>query len=1015
MRAAAAGRAPWGVVKGVFCGLLAKMGTHRVSLRAFNEYLHVCQLALPPAAALLEMLAGLRWMAQAGTIDNDTVDGRAPHILPDAATLNTLTFESTQKAGTVGGDTGDGSAPHILPDAATLPEMLAGLRWMAQAGTIGGDTVDGDSNDGTVDNGAPHILPDAATLNTLMPAMRRADRAAAGLLLYELLVGGKEEGRKEDRDLPVGREEDKRVDGEGDGEEGVGGEREGRKSGGGLTRLTLGDWAEFGRTGRLRVLERQLQGMEERSKAKASTPSQSPKSTKGALKADAHMCSAALSACRRRGLWWEADAVWALMERRGIRPTPACLTTMVSVMARAGKSERAQQVVERAQAAGVAVQQQTANALLDALASTGDVRRTAALFSRLFLPSGNFSLLMDSPKKGLRPSLQADTFSFNALLKAHARRLQTVGAVQTVQSVQSMAQPPNLQPRFGNGVRLGNQTCLEAAAAGPEVVMLSSEAAGPEAGNLGSEAAGSEAIGLGATSEESQEGEVSSMGMGAWKEQQEAGSDSGDAKGKASKDVNGWAVQGPVEVFEAPQKSAQEEGGSSRGMGAWKQQQEAGSGSGDANGKWGSDVNGWAEQGPVEVFKAMQRMGIAIDEYSISLYAPSLEALRDADEASSLLDIITSHGYHSSRFFPLWCSHIVGACVGRGGEGEAGREDVRRGMEVYGRMRGIEREEDGALEKVIWTLLRACEEVGLWQEAKQLLEDYRTLRQTLQANAPRFPTRAKSPLTPVSIIMPIHNAEPFLQEAIDSIRAQSYKGLMELVVFDDGPSTDQSRAILEANRSALAARGIALKIVEEQTDAVAREERTDAAALDKRTDPPAIDSCHDDKESAENCQYTDNKSCGVDGGCGGDGHNGSGDYDGSSGYNGFGDLQLVETTVIALTWFCSRQVFDASGPFDERGPGTPDDLMFFHQHLGNGGWLGKVPQPLVTYRFHSASVTGSRGCPWESIWLQRVNHLEARLLSGPGSSRWSEFTIWNAGKEGRRLYRSLTLSNQAKV
>lgn len=29
--------------------------------------------------------------------------------------------------------------------------------------------------------------------------------------------------------------------------------------------------------------------------------------------------------------------------------------------------------------------------------------------------------------------------------------------------------------------------------------------------------------------------------------------------------------------------------------------------------------------------------------------------------------------------------------------------------------------------------------------------------------------------------------------------------------------------------------------------------------------------------------------------------------------------------------------------------------------------------------------------------------------------KWKRFTIWNAGKQGRRLYRSLTPENQAKV
>ncbi|CAI5469442.1 unnamed protein product [Closterium sp. Yama58-4] len=825
--------------------------------------------------------------------------------------------------------------------------------WMAQAATIDG----GDNNGGTVHGGAPHMLPDAATLNTLMPAMRRADRAAAGILLYDLLTGREEEEEESfERDVLVRGKGDRKRDGElaergkGEGNEGGGGEREGRKRGR-LTRLTLGDWAEFGRTGRLLVLERQLQEMEEGSKAKAvrrgekvvrkgergwdeeekgvrellglleagrvvthewiqkhqgparisgsqpdyrgrsvgsgsggsgsigsgddsacrtagtedelitnlrresayngvlsegvdwqgrvcvkpdcvtvtevilakvalgqdegalevfweavggreggmgggggergkgegggnegrmiggggkgsrgrkrervgplmsslSTQStQSTQSTKRSIKADAHMCSAALSACRRRGLWWEADAVWAFMERRGagtgveeragrgsdrertgstqqwsstqlmrslppplfphpllslpLLPFPtfpsqnpphnltgmvavmaragkseraqqevesaqaagvalqqqtanalldalaftyrgSCLTGMVAVMARAGRSERAEQVVGRAQAAGVFLQQQTANALLDALASTGDVRRTAALFSRLFLPSGNFSPPMDSQQKGLRlrPSslqadafssgkgrrkagLQADTFSFNALLKAHARRLQPVGAVQTVQlmpsveSVQTMvmlggptdnAKGDTKGSNEGDSRRMGDSSSL--------IASLLKE------GTIRNQ-------GSGVTSVESQEEEFSSMGMRAGKEQQEAESDSGDAKGKANKDVNGWAAQGPVEVF-----------GAMQGMGI--------------------PIDEYTISGPVQVFGSMQGMGIAIDEYTIS----------------------------------------VRACVGRGGEGEAGREDVRRGMEVYGKMRKVEREEDGALEKVIWTLLRACE------------------------------------------------------------------------------------------------------------------------------------------------------------------------------------------------------------------------------------------------------------------------------------------------------------------
>ena len=46
----------------------------------------------------------------------------------------------------------------------------------------------------------------------------------------------------------------------------------------------------------------------------------------------------------------------------------------------------------------------------------------------------------------------------------------------------------------------------------------------------------------------------------------------------------------------------------------------------------------------------------------------------------------------------------------------------------------------------------------------------------------------------------------------------------------------------------------------------------------------------------------------------------------------------------------------------------------------------------------------------ETIWKHRVEFLQKQLLS-----KWDSFTIWNAGKQGRKLYRSLTAENQSKV
>lgn len=44
------------------------------------------------------------------------------------------------------------------------------------------------------------------------------------------------------------------------------------------------------------------------------------------------------------------------------------------------------------------------------------------------------------------------------------------------------------------------------------------------------------------------------------------------------------------------------------------------------------------------------------------------------------------------------------------------------------------------------------------------------------------------------------------------------------------------------------------------------------------------------------------------------------------------------------------------------------------------------------------------------IWNIRLQHFEEHVLP-----KWQSFTIWNAGKQGRRFYRSLKTENRKKV
>ncbi|XP_034799110.1 UDP-GlcNAc:betaGal beta-1,3-N-acetylglucosaminyltransferase-like protein 1 isoform X4 [Pan paniscus] len=247
----------------------------------------------------------------------------------------------------------------------------------------------------------------------------------------------------------------------------------------------------------------------------------------------------------------------------------------------------------------------------------------------------------------------------------------------------------------------------------------------------------------------------------------------------------------------------------------------------------------------------------------------------------------------------------------------------------------------------------------------------------------------------VSIILPVHNAEPWLDECLRSVLQQDFEGTMELSVFNDA-SKDKSGAIIEKWRVKLEDSGVHVIIGGHDSpsprgvgyaknQAVAQSSGSYLCFLDSiigcrvRRDPP---------NSTE--RYT-------------------------RWINQLTPEQLLTQvftsngpTVIMPTWFCSRAWFSHVGPFNEGGQGVPEDLLFFYEHLRKGGGVIRVDQSLLLYRHHPQAATH---CVLETtIWTHRVRFLEEQALP-----RWAAFTIWNAGKQGRRLYRSLTAGSQRKV
>lgn len=92
----------------------------------------------------------------------------------------------------------------------------------------------------------------------------------------------------------------------------------------------------------------------------------------------------------------------------------------------------------------------------------------------------------------------------------------------------------------------------------------------------------------------------------------------------------------------------------------------------------------------------------------------------------------------------------------------------------------------------------------------------------------------------------------------------------------------------------------------------------------------------------------------------------------------------------------------------EDGKGTPEDLIFFYKHLDLDGKVYKVETNLLVYYYHQHATTFS--IKEETIWNLRLERLQSKVLCN-----WKTFTIWNAGKQGRKFYNSLSAENRVKV
>ncbi|XP_053939241.1 UDP-GlcNAc:betaGal beta-1,3-N-acetylglucosaminyltransferase-like protein 1 isoform X2 [Cuculus canorus] len=237
----------------------------------------------------------------------------------------------------------------------------------------------------------------------------------------------------------------------------------------------------------------------------------------------------------------------------------------------------------------------------------------------------------------------------------------------------------------------------------------------------------------------------------------------------------------------------------------------------------------------------------------------------------------------------------------------------------------------------------------------------------------------------VSIIVPVHNSERWLDECLKSVWEQDFEGTMELSVFNDA-STDGSAEIIEKWKIKLEDAGVPVIVGSNDSSqprgvgfaknqAIIQSSGTYLCFLDSDDVmmPQRVrlqyEAAIQHPNSIIGCQV---------------------------------QREPLESTERYTRWINSlteEQLLTQ---------GVPEDLLFFYKHIQKGGEVFRVNQCLLLYRYHPQAA--SHSILEETIWNHRVRFLEDRVLRS-----WTSFTIWNAGKQGKKLYRSLSSANRKKV
>ncbi|GMI13131.1 hypothetical protein TrVE_jg2581 [Triparma verrucosa] len=309
----------------------------------------------------------------------------------------------------------------------------------------------------------------------------------------------------------------------------------------------------------------------------------------------------------------------------------------------------------------------------------------------------------------------------------------------------------------------------------------------------------------------------------------------------------------------------------------------------------------------------------------------------------------------------------------------------------------------------------------------------------LRLNDDGSPLHTPPPHLPaVDVIVPAHNCESTIEDALSSAYFQSYCGLISILVYDDCSSDDTAARVSSFVKNHPDTPCRRIKLVAPTTDEPGGAGFARNSASKAGTSPILVLLDSDDvmmrqrveKQVAVLTQMEDSKAKRTIVGC-----NFYREPEGSTQhYTNWANTltperiyleQFRELTLLQPTWCLHRARFEELDGYTTSALSVAgetevelklaEDLRFWHAHLSSPPSFlvtTPTPEPLLMYRHLEGMSQSSRTSP-KLLMNLRLKSFESRVLN---KDKWKNgFAVWGAGRDGKNFVKNISVELRKNI